>query len=69
LIVEAGRIEVTIGSSSENSRPGGLFEITSANKRAADGLRVAFSKRGAKDCELGAIAIVLDSILHEMVIS
>ena len=35
----------------------------------ADGLRVAFSERGANDCVLGAIAIVLDSILHEMVIS
>jgi len=35
----------------------------------ADGLRVAFSERGANDCVLGAIAIVLDDILHEMVIS
>jgi glucokinase-like ROK family protein len=35
----------------------------------ADGLRVAFSERGSNDCVLGAIAIVLDDILHEMVIS
>jgi len=35
----------------------------------ADGLRIAFSERGANDCVLGAIAIVLDDILHEMVIS
>jgi len=35
----------------------------------ADGLRVAFSERGANDCVLGAIAIVLDDILREMVIS
>jgi len=35
----------------------------------ADGLRIAFSERAANDCVLGAIAIVLDDILHEMVIS
>ena len=35
----------------------------------ADGLRIAFSERGANDCVLGAIAIVLDDILHEMVIT
>ncbi len=35
----------------------------------ASGLRIAFSERGANDCVLGAIAIVLDDILHEMVIS
>ncbi len=35
----------------------------------ADGLRIVFSERGANDCVLGAIAIVLDDILHEMVIS
>ncbi len=35
----------------------------------ADGLRIAFSERGANGCVLGAIAIVLDDILHEMVIS
>jgi len=35
----------------------------------AHGLRIAFSERGANDCVLGAIAIVLDDILHEMVIS
>jgi predicted NBD/HSP70 family sugar kinase len=35
----------------------------------ADGLRVAFSERGANDCVLGAIAVVLDDILREMVIS
>jgi predicted NBD/HSP70 family sugar kinase len=34
-----------------------------------DGLRIAFSERGINDCVLGAIAIVLDDILHEMVIS
>lgn len=34
-----------------------------------DGLRVAFSERGANDCVLGAIAIVLDDILREMVIN
>ena len=35
----------------------------------ANGLRVAFSERGANDCVLGAIAIVLDDILREMVLS
>jgi predicted NBD/HSP70 family sugar kinase len=35
----------------------------------ANSLRVAFSERGANDCVLGAIAIVLDDILREMVIS
>jgi glucokinase-like ROK family protein len=35
----------------------------------ADGLRIAFPERGADDCVLGAIAIVLDDILREMVIS
>jgi glucokinase len=35
----------------------------------ADGLRIMFSERGINDCVLGAIAIVLDDILHEMVIS
>jgi glucokinase-like ROK family protein len=35
----------------------------------ADGLRIAFSESSADDCVLGAIAIVLDDILHEMVIS
>jgi hypothetical protein len=35
----------------------------------ADGLRIAFSERSADDCVLGAIAIVLDDILHEMVIT
>jgi predicted NBD/HSP70 family sugar kinase len=34
-----------------------------------DGLRVAFSERGANDCVLGAVAIVLDDILREMVIN
>lgn len=35
----------------------------------ADRLRVAFSDRGINDCVLGAVAIVLDDILREMVIS
>jgi predicted NBD/HSP70 family sugar kinase len=35
----------------------------------ADRLRVAFSDRGTNDCVLGAVAIVLDDILREMVIS
>jgi predicted NBD/HSP70 family sugar kinase len=35
----------------------------------ADNLRIAFSERGANDCVLGAVAIVLDDILREMVIS
>jgi len=35
----------------------------------ADRLRVAFSDRGANDCLFGAVAIVLDDILREMVIS
>lgn len=35
----------------------------------ADRLRVAFSDRGVNDCVLGAVAIVLDDILREMVIS
>ena len=43
--------------------------IFSILQPCADGLRIAFSERGANDCVLGAIAIVLDDILHEMVIS
>jgi predicted NBD/HSP70 family sugar kinase len=35
----------------------------------ADRVQVAFSDRGAKDCLLGAVAIVLDDILREMVIN
>ena len=35
----------------------------------ADRLRIAFSDRGANDCALGAVAIVLDDILREMAIS
>ncbi len=35
----------------------------------ADHVRVAFSDRGVNDCLLGAVAIVLDDILREMVIS
>ncbi len=35
----------------------------------ADRLRVAFSERGVNDCVLGAVAIVLDDILREIVIS
>jgi predicted NBD/HSP70 family sugar kinase len=33
---------------------------------SADGLRIAFSERGANACALGAVAIVLDDILREM---
>ncbi|HMB23532.1 MAG: ROK family protein [Chloroflexota bacterium] len=43
--------------------------FSSVLQPCADGLRIAFSERGADDCVLGAIAIVLDDILHEMVIS
>jgi predicted NBD/HSP70 family sugar kinase len=43
--------------------------FSSVLQPCADGLRVVFSERGADDCVLGAIAIVLDDILHEMVIS
>ncbi|MGD0706980.1 MAG: ROK family transcriptional regulator [Anaerolineaceae bacterium] len=35
---------------------------------SADGLRIAFSERGANACALGAVAIVLDDILREMTI-
>jgi glucokinase-like ROK family protein len=35
----------------------------------ADGLQVAFSERGVNGCVLGAIAVVLDDILREMVLS
>ena len=35
----------------------------------ADRLQIAFSDRGSNDCVLGAVAIVLDDILREMVIS
>ena len=34
-----------------------------------DRLQIAFSERGANDCVLGAVAIVLDDILREMVIT
>ncbi len=34
-----------------------------------NGLRIAFSEHGPNDCVLGAVAIVLDDILREMVIS
>lgn len=43
--------------------------FSSVLQPCTDGLRVAFSDRGVNDCVLGAIAIVLDDILHEMVIS
>jgi len=43
--------------------------FSSVFQPCADGLRIAFSERGANDCVLGAIAIVLDDILREMVIS
>lgn len=35
----------------------------------ADRLQIAFSDQGSNDCVLGAVAIVLDDILREMVIS
>jgi hypothetical protein len=35
---------------------------------SADSLRIAFSERGANACVLGAVAIVLDDIMHEMTI-
>ena len=35
----------------------------------ADRLQIAFSDRGSNDCVLGAVAIVLDDILREMVIN
>lgn len=43
--------------------------FSSVLQPCADGLRIIFSERGVDDCVLGAIAIVLDDILHEMVIS
>lgn len=43
--------------------------FTNILQPCADGLRVAFSERGVNDCVLGAIAIVLDDILREMVLS
>ena len=48
-----------------------ILEKTSSSniiQPCADGLRIEFSERGANDCVLGAIAIVLDDILREMVI-
>jgi glucokinase-like ROK family protein len=36
---------------------------------SADNLRIAFSERGADACALGAVAIVLDDILREMIIT
>jgi glucokinase-like ROK family protein len=43
--------------------------FSSVLQPCADSLRIAFSERGVNDCVLGAIAIVLDDILHEMVIT
>jgi glucokinase-like ROK family protein len=43
--------------------------FSSALPPSADSLRIAFSERGADACVLGAVAIVLDDILREMVIS
>src|ERR1700690_731141 len=36
---------------------------------SADSLRIGFSERGADACALGAVAIVLDDILREMIIT
>jgi glucokinase-like ROK family protein len=36
---------------------------------STDSLRIAFSERGADACALGAVAIVLDDILREMIIT
>jgi glucokinase-like ROK family protein len=38
-------------------------------KPSTDNLRLAFSERGADACALGAVAIVLDDILREMIIT
>jgi glucokinase-like ROK family protein len=42
--------------------------FSNALQPSTDSLRLAFSERGADACALGAIAIVLDDILREMII-
>ncbi len=43
--------------------------FSNALQPSANSLRLAFSERGADACALGAIAIVLDDILREMIIT
>jgi glucokinase-like ROK family protein len=43
--------------------------FSSALQPSADGLRIAFSERGANACAFGAVAIVLDDILREMTLT
>jgi glucokinase-like ROK family protein len=42
---------------------------SSVLRPCADNLRIAFSERGPNACALGAVAVVLDDILREMVLS
>jgi len=43
--------------------------FSNALQPATDNLRIEFSKRSSEACALGAVAVVLDDILREMVIS
>jgi hypothetical protein len=43
--------------------------FSNALQPSTDSLRLAFSERGADACALGAVAIVLDDILREMIIT
>ena len=43
--------------------------FSTALQPSADSLRIAFSERGTNACAFGAVAIVLDDILREMVIT
>jgi glucokinase-like ROK family protein len=43
--------------------------FSSALQPSTDNLRIAFSERGNNACALGAVAIVLDDILREMIIT
>jgi glucokinase-like ROK family protein len=43
--------------------------FSEALQPSTDSLRIAFSERGADACALGAVAIVLDDILREMIIT
>ena len=43
--------------------------FSNALQPSTDNLRLAFSERGADACALGAVAIVLDDILREMIIT
>lgn len=43
--------------------------FSNALQPSADSLRIAFSERGVDACALGAVAIVLDDILREMMIT